>query len=171
MMVSEMRARDVDEFGIETIGIWWLKEEITDKEGNPKAYSWWGICKKTRKVAFMRVIAGTLYEMLPLIMNDILLSEEFGGCDDGKYCFNLDCPYCKNARLITSIKNQMCLPTTDGIDDDALVRYFERSIQFINEEFLTPTEELTKRDLDKIFVDDYSECTVNENAFKTSLSK
>lgn len=170
-MVSEMRARDVDEFGIETIGIWWLKEEMTTKNDETQAYAWWGICKKTKKVAFMRVIAGTLYEMLPLIMNDILLSEEFGGCDDGKYCLNIDCPYCKNVRLITSIKNQMCLPTTDGIDDDALVRYFERSIRFINKEFLTPTEELTKRDLDKIFVDDYSACTVNENAFKTSLSK
>lgn len=167
-MVSLMRNQiNRNELGIETIGIWWLKEEITTENDETKAYMWWGICKKTRKVAFARLVTNTLYEILPLMMNDIFLSEEFGGCDDGKYCLNLDCPYSKNKELITSIKNQCSWPS--DINDDDLVRYFEKEIQFIGEEFLMPDEDLTTKDLDKIFVDDYSACTINENAFKTSV--
>ena len=56
---------------IKKAGIWWLKEEITDKNTDTKAYAWWGICKKTKKVAFMRLITSTMYEILPIIMNDI----------------------------------------------------------------------------------------------------
>ena len=157
-----------NEWGIETIGIWGLEEKMTIKYDETKAYAWWGICKKTRKVAFMRLVTNTIYEALPIVMNNILLSDEFGGCEDGKYCLNLECPYSLNSKLITSIKKQQSwLDMT--INENSLVRHFEKNIKFINENFLMPCEGITEDDLNKIFVEDYSTATINVNAFTTTL--
>lgn len=148
---------------IKTAGIYWLKEEIKDKSGEAKAYAWWGICKKTRKVAFMRVITNTLYEIMPIVMNDICFCEG-ESCDDGKFCLNLDCPYSTNVNLITSILKQC--PLYEELESRAVEDYFKRSIKFIEKEFI---DGLSEEELNKIFVTDFTACTVNENAFGTTL--
>ena len=148
---------------IKKAGIWWLKEEITDKNTDTKAYAWWGICKKTKKVAFMRLITSTMYEILPIIMNDIYFSEL--SCDDGKYCLNLDCPHSINTKLINAIMNQQSAVGFDELNKKDVEDYFKRSMTFITEFIETMPDE----ELNKIFEEDFEECTVNENAFVTTL--
>ena len=161
----------IDELEIETIGIWWLKEEITvseavaSKSNETKSYSWWGICKKTRKVAFMKFVTNTLYELTPFIMNDILFSDKWGGCDDAKYCLNLDCPYNVNTKLITSIHEQVNVDISGMHNKENLVKYFESAIKWINENFI---DKKSNDELNKIFVEDYSRCTITDNAIKTN---
>ena len=149
-------------FGIEKVGIWWLKEEMSIKDNETKAYAWWGICKKTKKVAFMRLVTNTIYEVLPLLMNDIYMSKE--SCDDGKYCLNLECPHNPNTTLITPIIKQV--PLYKELDEKDTVDYFKRSFNFITKEFI---EGLSESQLNKIFTEDYTACTVNENAFETTV--
>ncbi|MBR3140993.1 MAG: hypothetical protein IKF11_09055 [Methanobrevibacter sp.] len=148
---------------IEIAGIWWLKEEIEDKNRETKVYAWWGICKKTRKVAFMRYITNNLYEMMPLVMNDIYLNETH--CDDGKYCLNMDCPLSTSPKLIDAIMKQgkHCF---DELDENNVLNYFERSIKFITEEFI---EGLPEDKLNEIFVTGYDSCHFNENAWVSKV--
>ena len=149
---------------IETIGIWWLKEEVIDNNSDSKLYAWWGVCKKTKKVAFMRYVTSSIYVILPMVMQDILLSETHG-CDDGKYCLNIDCPYATNPDLISAILKQQATPF-DELDENKVVDYFERGIKFITKEFI---KGLSQKELDKIFVEGYEACHINENAFVTTV--
>ena len=150
-------------FGIDKCGIYWLKEEIKDPNSNTNAYAWWGICKKTQKVAFMRLISSTIYEILPLIMQDIYFSES--SCDDGKYCLNLDCPYATNTNLINAILNQQS-KGFDELNPKDVEDYFIRSMDFIHKEFI---EKQSAEDFEKIFTSDFEYGTVNENAFGTTI--
>ena len=150
-------------YGIEKCGIYWLKEEINDNKSNTKAYAWWGICKKTKSVAFMRLITSTMYEILPMIMTDVYFSES--SCDDGKYCLNLNCPHATNSKLIDAILKQQSAGFEE-LNKRDVEDYFKRSMNFIYKEFI---EKMPDDELNKIFVEDFEQCTFNENAFITTV--
>lgn len=153
----------MDMNSIKKCGIYWLKEEIKDPNKESKVYAWWGICKKTRKVGFMRMITSNLYEILPLMMQDVHFSES--SCDDGKYCLNLDCPFAINYKLIDAVLKQQSAGFEE-LNPKDVENYFKRSMDFIHDEFI---EKQSDDEIEKIFITDFEHGTVNENAFETTI--
>ena len=84
------------------IGIWWLKHQLKTPAGRKiKGEIWWGVCKKTRNVAFAVFCNNTIHAMAPMIIQDTNIEE--GKCFDGKSCLNIDCPYAESKTLIHAI--------------------------------------------------------------------
>ena len=57
-----------------------------------------GFCEKTKQVAFISVgdlnKPATMETLKPFIINDVCTDES--GCDDAKWCWNLECPFNKS---------------------------------------------------------------------------
>jgi len=153
----------MDMNSIKKCGIYWLKEEIKDPNKETKFYVWWGICKKTRKAGFMRMITSNLYEILPLMIQDVYFSES--SCDDGKYCLNLDCPFANNDKLIDAVLKQQSAGFEELSPKD-VENYFKKSMDFIHDEFI---EKQSGDEIEKIFITDFEHGTVNESAFETTI--
>lgn len=56
-----------------------------------------GFCEKDKKVAFISILGvENIYEFAkPFVVGDVYVNKE---CEDGKYCWNLECPYNRATR-------------------------------------------------------------------------
>ena len=145
------------------IGIWWLKHQLKTPAGRKiKGEIWWGVCKKTRNVAFAVFCNNTIHAMAPMIIQDTNIEE--GKCFDGKSCLNIDCPYAESKTLIHAINKT----NFKGINtDENLIKFFERIFKFIKKEF----GEMDEKELTEIFVDNFERTTVTQSAFETRIRK
>lgn len=145
----------------ENIGYLWLGENIKTPGGRKtKAKIWWGICKKTKKVA----LAG-LIPTYPLLIQDTSINEE-KECFDGECCLNIDCPYAKSQKLIDAI-NQTEF-RGDDLSDEYLINFFNNAFDYIESDFL---KSLDDDNIKEIFEDSYGRASIIENAFETRLNK
>lgn len=147
----------------EEIGIWWLGEEIKTPGGRKiKGKIWWGVCKKTRKVAFATLCDNTIHAMAPMIIQTTeIVGDE---CLDGTFCLNLDCPYATSSRLIDAINTT----SWKGVNsDENLENYFTRMFQEIDKYF----EQQSDQELDEHFKEHYQGTTVSDPAFETRMKK
>ena len=148
---------------IDSCGIYWIKEEIIDNE--KKAEAWWGICKKTRKVAFMRHVTSQLDALIPLIMQDIYYCENVS-CDDGKYCLNIDCPYATHNKIIDGFWAQENIGLFDDLEEKDIEKWLKKTIKYIEEEFV---EKQNEKEYEKLFKSGFGVSHINESGFNTTV--
>jgi len=146
----------------ENIGYWWLGDEIRTPGGRKvKAKIWWGVCKKTRKVA----LVGTT-NIHPILVTSTHITEYDGKkeCFDAPSCLNIDCPYADNHKLIDSINKSSF---KDINTDENLINFFNQAFENISNYF----ESMDESNLKEHFEDAYDQTTITDPAFETKLPK
>lgn len=143
----------------ENIGYLWLGENIKTPDGRKTIFKiWWGICKKTKKVAL-----ASLIPVYPLLIQDTGINEE-KECFDGEYCLNIDCPYAKSQKLIDAIKQTEFV--RGNLSDEELITFFNNAFDFIESDYL---KSLYDDNIKYIFEDEYGRASIIENAFEQKI--
>jgi len=134
----------------EKIGIWWFEHKLVlnDKEG----FIWWGVCKKTKKVAFCDVT-----NLGPLIIQDTHI--ENNKCFDHD-CLNYSCSYCQCQTLLEAMK-KTCFKEI-GIDEKR-IKFIKNAEQYI-EQYL---QDLSKEELQEHLIDGYDCVSITMDALTT----
>lgn len=142
----------------ENIGYWWLGDEIRTPGGRKvKAKIWWGVCKKTRKVA----LVGTT-NLHPIMITSTHISNN--ECFDGTSCLNMECPYSTSKTLMSAINKSSF---KDINTDENLINFFERAFKNIEEWF----DGMDDEELINHFKKGYESTTISEQAFERRLPK
>lgn len=142
----------------ENIGYWWIGHEIRTPGGRRvKAKIWWGVCKKTRKVALVGMT-----NLDPMVITSTHISNN--ECFDGSSCLNLECPYATSKTLMSAINKSSF---KDINTDEHLINFFEKMFKKIEKWF----DGIDDEDLIDHFEKGYESTTVSEEAFETRLEK
>ena len=147
----------------ENIGIWWVGHELRTPAGRKiKGKIWWGVCKKTRKVAFAAIASDTIHAMAPMIIQSTDITN--GRCFDARSCLNIDCPYAECKTLIDAVHKTNF---KDINTDENLINFFEKSFKSIQNYF----EGMDSKEILEHFNENYGRTTITEAALETRLPK
>lgn len=148
---------------IENIGFYWLGHELRTPAGRKiKGKIWWGVCKKTKKVAHSVICSDTLHAMAPMVIQKTDIKQDI--CFDGKSCLNVDCPYAECITLIEAIHKTNF---KDINTDENLINFFERHFK-VFEEYI---DSLSSEETQKHLIDGFESPTICESAFETRMKK
>lgn len=133
----------------ENIGIWWFGHELKDKDQTGKI--WWGVCKKTKKLAFC-----SLLPFVPMVISSTHITTD-DKCFDSN-CLNCDCQFNTNKTFVEGMKHTCFNEVGTG---ESQIKFIGKAIKLINEYFA----DLTDEDYKEHFVDGYESTTISEDAF------